>query len=72
MKKVAATHGVTPHILRHTFASTMVREYPVANVSEWLGHFDAGFTMSVYVTPLPTTKRPQETSAFPPLAALSV
>jgi integrase len=63
MEKLA----VTPHKLRHTYASRMVQEYPVANVSDWLGHFDAGFTMSVYVTPLPTAKRPQETSAFPSL-----
>jgi len=63
--KVAEALGVTPHKLRHAYASRMVQEYPVANVSEWLGHYDPGFTMSVYVTPLPTAKRPQETSAFP-------
>jgi integrase len=47
--EVPLPHGVTPHKLRHAFASIMVAcgEDP-ARVQRWIGHTDPRFTMKVY------------------------
>ena len=53
---------VTPHTLRHTAATTMVREVPLIIASRMLGHKSVAITERVYVHLSPEDLRPASAS----------
>ena len=53
-KRAGVDRSVTPHWLRHQFASVLLGAgVPIGDVSEWLGHRDIGTTFSVYRSIMP-------------------
>ena len=49
IKKAGLTKRLTPHGLRHSFASQLLdRRTPIAEVSKILGHKDSSVTLKVY------------------------
>ena len=50
MKKLSIKVHVTPHVLRHTFATNCIEAgMDIKSLSEILGHADVSITLNIYV-----------------------